>query len=808
VGRYSFFSTFFIIVGSCTYAFSFFDTTVYANGNRNVSDVNNFSFSSESGIDSSIFIDEQKSQFSVNKQDKNDDSETAETKSENSEINDLTKIYLDSFQNESFYKENIDGGKKISVRKGGEFGGGGASGGWDPKPKPKQPEKEKPKPKPNTGGSSRPAPPPVINNYYTHIVEGKDFSADINNLYNTINRVIDFVNGLSSNFDNYQNYANAERAKLFGNFDIANGNAIIGIDRANDAYSRASRAWSDALDAFNRTSDNRSEIEKLKKTINESGNKVSKIDNRVTSNSSKIADVERKLIVGENAYTIATTNSQMIGNTSESLRKLTEDLTNRINQNWMVQNNFKNANKNSREISELKEDLTRIKRGIDSSTTGVITDVGIIAAIVGLHDTWKSQDYKKGVMLGDGDAVKLIKTQTGLIVDGLKNIVNVLDDIDVNFWKKYRDLDTNYRVWLKQLLNSYFDLFNEKSTMSVIKKSIDDGFKGVREDLEKSYGKINNIYFSLGDLKSTLIMTKNGINDLNKKGISFSDLGIIAAVATVKDSVDKLKTVFDQRFGVVDTDSLMAHEGSFVRMIKRQFILLKELMASYFDMEDKESSLYKIRYSIVSGFGELEKVLKTLAEDILGIRSFMSTISSFVETGNKRLEMIYDYLKTMKLSVNLGDSVNSTGSSLWDVLKALIEALGSILTAVVNGLADVLDSIASLVGKMLDMLIKLFVPDNLDFMNKKFESTGEGFKAKFSFVFGWIDVFKGLFSNQRNLEDITISFGGMFAGGVNLPLSKISEFAPLVRAVITGFILLEFLIDMYKWFHTRGEIIE
>jgi hypothetical protein len=48
----------------------------------------------------------------------------------------------------------------------------------------------------------------------------------------------------------------------------------------------------------------------------------------------------------------------------------------------------------------------------------------------------------------------------------------------------------------------------------------------------------------------------------------------------------------------------------------------------------------------------------------------------------------------------------------------------------------------------------------------------------------------------------------MFDGEVKLPFSKLNDFAPIIRGFATGFVLLGFLIDMYHWFHSRGEVVE
>ncbi|HAP2762629.1 TPA: hypothetical protein ITR69_000058 [Enterococcus faecalis] len=574
--------------------------------------------------------------------------------------------------------------------------------------------------------------------------------------------------GWGSKLDDHINWAKNDSATHWKRMDAIDNRITNEINRINNEISRL---WSDSAVQWNKIVDVENNLNaRINNFYTETGNLWASMDKREAAIYGTTAKIEGQIRgirteLGDIWASMDKREAALYGTTSK-INGRVDSVRTELGQIW--------ASMDKREAA-LYDTTSKINKRVD----GVRTELGQI---------WTSMDKREKAL---NASVASIRTELG----------NVWDSMDKR----------------------------EAAVYSTVKKGDDAANK-----------RIDNLWTETGNIWNSINKTNTDVSDLHKRvkrleEFDFSDVGIIAGLALIKDSVDKFKELFDSYFKVDDLTALMAHEGKFVRMIKSQFISLKDfiekifsadywksyrdmlsrqmenlytLMAHYFSMDDKESSLYKIRYSIVSGFGELEKLLKLFQTDILGIRTSLNTISSFFETANKRLEMIYDYLKTMKINVNIGDSVNSAGSTLWDVLKALIEALGNILTAVVNGLADVIDSISSIVGKLLDMLLKLFVPDNLDFMNRKFDGTGKAFKAKFSFVFNWIDVFKGLFSNQRRLEDINISFGGMFAGGVNLPLSKINDFAPLVRAVITGFILLEFLIDMYKWFHTRGEVIE
>lgn len=368
-------------------------------------------------------------------------------------------------------------------------------------------------------------------------------------------------------------------------------------------------------------------------------------------------------------------------------------------------------------------------------------------------------------------------------------------------------------------------------------------------------------------------------------------LGIIAAI--VKASSDNIGLWDAEHY---DGGSVSENDGKAVRLFKNQFQESRShfalIMKHYFDMDNKESSIYRLRYSIVAGFEETKDLLTewfvTLLEsqnttnkllllltdwlemqhalldklhdaltyvltalntvntnlmtviNSLGlvnsnlgqVNSNLGIISSQLSTTNTNLSTIITYLslqeehfKTAELYfqfiigwlADIYEKIGSEDGSGW--IKELIQTIGSLLETAIKTLGTVLETAIQEVGfllsqvldflkGLLDDLIHLIVPENLDFIHEKFDDTGDSIKIKFPFVFGWIDIFKGLFGVQTKIEDQQFNLNGMFEGDVKLPFSKLNDFAPIIRGFATGFVLLGFLIDMYHWFHSRGEVIE
>ncbi|MFD2305629.1 hypothetical protein [Enterococcus termitis] len=329
-----------------------------------------------------------------------------------------------------------------------------------------------------------------------------------------------------------------------------------------------------------------------------------------------------------------------------------------------------------------------------------------------------------------------------------------------------------------------------------------------------------------------------------KNNVSWSDVGIITALVVVKDSIDNFRKMFE----VDDLVGLNAYEGIFTRMIKSQFIALRndlrDLFKEYFDVEESgglftptgvfakflADQMYRLRYTIIAGFGEIEEVLKLINTDTLGIRNSLNTVNLNLTAVNNWLKAIFDKpvgtivappfdfnrLEQILKSLNFGNVTNEAGTNLWDFLKSLIDNLGDILGKGLDGIFQVLKQILEIFDKFLDTILHLIIPKNLDFLDSQWGKPADKIRLKFSFIFDSVDSFKSLFgAKSKKFEDLDIQLNGGNLGGktislgsVKLPVSHLNTFLQVVRPIVSGFVLLWFLIDMYKWIHERNAVVE
>ncbi|MDT2530128.1 hypothetical protein P7D93_09550 [Enterococcus raffinosus] len=333
-------------------------------------------------------------------------------------------------------------------------------------------------------------------------------------------------------------------------------------------------------------------------------------------------------------------------------------------------------------------------------------------------------------------------------------------------------------------------------------------------------------------------------------------LGVIAAI--VKASSDNVGLWDAEHY---DGGSVSEGDGKAVRLFKNQFQGLKThyaaIMRTYFDMDDKESSIYRLRYSIVAGFEETKDLLSewftTLLESQNTTNKFLKVITDWLQIQNNQLNTVHDDLVSLLASQNtintnlssiitylalqeehfktcelyfqfiiswLADIFDKIGSednggwikelikTLGSLLETAIKTLGTLLETAIREVSDLLKKLLNFLDGLIDDLLHLVVPENLDFMDHKFDSTSKTIKLKFGSIFDGIDSFKSMFGSKSVFEDIEINLGGFGKGSFKIPVSILNNIAPFVQPLITGAVALEFLIDMYKWFHTKGEVIE
>ncbi|MDT2546914.1 hypothetical protein, partial [Enterococcus raffinosus] len=239
-------------------------------------------------------------------------------------------------------------------------------------------------------------------------------------------------------------------------------------------------------------------------------------------------------------------------------------------------------------------------------------------------------------------------------------------------------------------------------------------------------------------------------------------LGVIAAI--VKASSDNVGLWDAEHY---DGGSVSEGDGKAVRLFKNQFQGLKThyaaIMRTYFDMDDKESSIYRLRYSIVAGFEETKDLLSewftTLLESQNTTNKFLKVITDWLQIQNNQLNTVHDDLVSLLASQNtintnlssiitylalqeehfktcefyfqfiiswLADIFDKIGSednggwikelikTLGSLLETAIKTLGTLLETAIREVSDLLKKLLNFLDGLIDDLLHLVVPENLD----------------------------------------------------------------------------------------------
>lgn len=482
-------------------------------------------------------------------------------------------------------------------------------------------------------------------------------------------------------------------------------------------------------------------------------------------------------------------------------------------------------------LKNVNSNLVGIQDGITLQTASNVADTLLVTTGLGeMKTVLEISNTKLVEMAGQ---IGTIKSDTSII----KNLVTIIRDKTILFETAFKDVNKNLsdiKTAISLLMAS-----NVADTL-VISNSLGD-MKAVNE---VTNAKLDTLISGISAIKSETVVIKNLVTIIRDKTILFD-----TAFKDMNKNLADLKTAISLLMTSNVADTLLVTSG--LDLIKAGLesgfetlsLLLEELIE-----ELKTASALNNATSIANtllttqALGEIKDVITTclasltsIASNLAGLKTDVGVMKnlvtiirdktilfdSYLKASNKHLETIisvlgsilakpfdFEKLKEILDNLNFGNIVNEAGTNIWDFLTEALKTLGDVLTESIGALGDILESILDFLDSLLDKLISLIVPENMDFLEDKADGISEKFKMKFGFAFNWVDSFKGLFGSQTVFQDFRLNLGGMFSGDVNIPLSLLNDVAAIVKPILTGFVLLEFLIDMYKWFHTRGELIE
>ena len=207
-------------------------------------------------------------------------------------------------------------------------------------------------------------------------------------------------------------------------------------------------------------------------------------------------------------------------------------------------------------------------------------------------------------------------------------------------------------------------------------------------------------------------------------------------LGNITDAINSLKTNIQAQFDLYFTDG-----GFFWKAYDERFNQLGTYFDMIYNMDNKDSMLYRLIYFFIDEMTktrdfviEINDNLLIANDSILIIIDWLRMIYSKPPSNVNVVVPSFDFdrLQQMLDGLNFGNIVNEAGTNIWDFLSQLIKTLGEIISTAITGLTDVVGEILDLLGDLINQIIKLIVPENLDFLDTGFGTV----KSKIDIKFG------------------------------------------------------------------------
>ncbi|MDY4025975.1 MAG: hypothetical protein SOZ13_12910 [Enterococcus avium] len=473
------------------------------------------------------------------------------------------------------------------------------------------------------------------------------------------------------------------------------------------------------------------------------------------------------------------------------------------------------------QLSGIKSDISSLKSWKITHDSWAGTQASRISTLEGWRTTQTSTSGKHGSRIGAlEDSKKVHDAWAGKQADRIGALESWKKGHDTWAGKLKEEVDSNTSSI--NGLSSWKVAHDEFASNLVKRMDTHDAWAG------KQAGKLTTLEKRVSELSS-----------------GFSDVAIIASINLQgKNNTDLWNAEH------YDGGSINENDGKAVKLFKIQFQGLKthisSMLKTYFGEDGIYTKLMQKPLNRIIDLLELieDKEIKVgipdLTDNFTRLMTLLNTLLGLIKDNHQviqdlglkepstriieLLEAIRDKELTVEIppfeiseiknmpDVNLSENGNGWLKTLiktiGDILKTAIETLGSVLETAIGEVGALLRDLLAFLEGLIDDLLRLVVPENLDFMDHKFDSTSKTIKLKFGSIFDGIEAFKGMFGSKSVFKDIEINLGKFGNGSFKLPVSILNDMAPFVKALITGAVALEFLIDMYKWFHTKGEVIE
>lgn len=328
-------------------------------------------------------------------------------------------------------------------------------------------------------------------------------------------------------------------------------------------------------------------------------------------------------------------------------------------------------------------------------------------------------------------------------------------------------INTDLKAAFQSFDLSLTDLSNKiTSAISFVNFNISDLFISVNDKLNNIISLLTNLNSDSGPFAKILNLFENAT--------------LLSKLDNINNSVDNLakKDIFD---------------NAIFKGFEKFFAANK--------INDISDTLNKIHDFLLNS---LLQILNTISDNVFFIRFFFDNTFNVLGKIEKIVNSIStkfdDLLKTVKEIELPKDENNMTinkeaETNIWDVAKEILKTLQEFI----KNPTKILELIFSFIRSLI-------VPNSLESLENLKTNFDTNVNRKFSFVGQFKHNFIDIYNTPRTFDDITINGSGLFSGSFTIPLSLINIFAPYVKALANGFLVLAFLQSCYVWYHKKFKL--
>lgn len=398
---------------------------------------------------------------------------------------------------------------------------------------------------------------------------------------------------------------------------------------------------------------------------------------------------------------------------------------------------------------------------------------------------------------------------------GIDTIKSTIDSIlsNINTLNSFKT-DTNNRLTnLENNINNFGRLYVTQTSFNTFKSDVDKRIKllntpvsSINTDLKAAFQQFN---LSLIDMTNKIVSAINSMSvNLANLLVPINDkLNRVITLLTDLNSENGILSKFSQLINNVTLFSkLDSIKSSIDNLAKKDIFdnILFKALEKWFSVDkiNKLSDILNNIYDYLNNY--LKTKLDTISIELSEIGSFKNSFIQYINQVLSKLSFLItktSYLIKTVQEIEIPKEENNTTvnkeaeTNMWDVAKEVLKTL-----------QEFIKNPTKILELIFGFIRSLIVPSSLESLENLKSNFDSTVNRKFSFVGQFKHNFVDIYNTPRTFDDITINGSGLFSGSFTIPLSLINIFAPYVKALANGFLVLAFLQSCYVWYHNKFKL--